>query len=193
MSVRFTAIALLVFCPAFSRAFSDNNDRTVSAFDKVVASAYLSCGKGYADKRDYDRAIRGFSEAIRLSPDDSALHVQLGNLLARQGKYKEGEESLRTAVRVNPDNPKAHYNLGHVLGEQRRYPEEEAALREAVRLDPGYAYAHNNLGVVLARQGRHEEAVVACRDRAPSAAPACRGRAWRTRRASSNPDRRPSP
>jgi Flp pilus assembly protein TadD len=48
---------------------------------------------------------------LRISPDDAALHYQLGSVLARQRQPDEATWHYNEALRLKPDYPEARRQL----------------------------------------------------------------------------------
>jgi len=69
-----------------------------------------------------------FREAIRLEPDSFKAHINLGNDLAKQGRFREAEAEFREAIHLAPDFPGAYYNIAILFIRQGRKPEAAKAL-----------------------------------------------------------------
>jgi serine/threonine-protein kinase len=110
---------------------------------------------------DRAQVVRFLQAALALRPRSPVVHLNLGALLAEQGKPAEAEEAYRQAIQCKPDLAEAHSNLGGTLLDQGKLAEAEAACRRAVGPKPDYALAHCNLGHVLRRQGRFADALAA--------------------------------
>ena len=113
-------------------------------------------------------AIVQYKEAVRLKPDYSEAHSNLGDaLLKMPGKLSEtvlqseAVFELEMAVTLKPDNVEAHNNLGNALLKMPgRLNEAVAEYQEALRLKPDYPDAHNNLGnAFLQMPGRLDDAI----------------------------------
>jgi tetratricopeptide (TPR) repeat protein len=61
-----------------------------------------------------------FREAIRIQPDYTKAHNNLGSVLVLQGKNKESIEHFREAVRIQPDYKLAQENLKRALDLQAK-------------------------------------------------------------------------
>jgi Flp pilus assembly protein TadD len=110
-------------------------------------------------------AVTALRETIRLRPDDSRAHDNLGVTLSNQGKSADAIAAYREAIRLWPGNALAHSNLGVVLCDiVHDYSAAEAEFREAIRLKPDYAAAHDNLGSALDKQGKLGEAIAEYRE-----------------------------
>ncbi len=56
-------------------------------------------------------AIKHFTEAVRLNPNDAPGQNNLGVALANVGKITEARAHFAEAVRLNPDDPDYRRNL----------------------------------------------------------------------------------
>ena len=101
--------------------------------------------------------------AIKLAPDFSFPHSNMGLLKQQHRLFDEAERHFRQAIACQPDLAAAHANLAGVLNAKREYEAAEAACRKAIELNPGLPEAWSNLGSALYSQGRHQAAEAACR------------------------------
>jgi len=107
-----------------------------------------------------ERAAAIDRETIRLNPDYTWAHAQLGQILRAQGKQNEAIAEYRTAIRLNPEGAWAHRGLGIILCDDiQDYEAAAAEFRTSIRLVPDDAKGHNNLGIALRKQGHLEEAI----------------------------------
>jgi tetratricopeptide (TPR) repeat protein len=110
------------------------------------------------------KAVASLRETIRLQPDDTYAHTNLGLALSAQGKPAEAIAAYREAIRLRPDHAKAHNNLGITLAAQGKQAEAIAEYRTALHLQPDLTAAHNNLGLALKAQGKVAEAIAEYRE-----------------------------
>ncbi len=71
-------------------------------------------GSLLATRGNVDKAIRVFSQASRLSPDDTQLHFNLGRCYQLQKDFLRAKQSFQSAVNVGPDNVAAWSVLAHL-------------------------------------------------------------------------------
>jgi tetratricopeptide (TPR) repeat protein len=76
-------------------------------------------------------AIRHYEAAVRLSPNDYRLWMDLGHARAQAGEMKAGEEALRRAVELAPSYSFPRWYLGNLLVRDGRIDEGFAELRRA--------------------------------------------------------------
>ena len=122
------------------------------------AKAYANLGNVLIAQGRYNEAIRQFSEALRLNPNDADAHNDFGAALQQLGDREQAIAHLRTAIRLQPDHGRAHYNLATVF---RYLGDSDEALRElqtARRLLPDRPEVFYDLGVLLSNHERYAEA-----------------------------------
>jgi len=106
--------------------------------------------------------IAQLQEALQGDADDPGgfeARFNLGNALARLGRWPEAAEQYQTALRLSPESSETRINLGGALIELGRGPEAVEQYRAALRIDPGSQAAHFDLGRALRNVGDGREAV----------------------------------
>ncbi|MBF0294348.1 MAG: glycosyltransferase family protein [Magnetococcales bacterium] len=96
-------------------------------------------------------------EALRIHPGLAGVWINLGNLWAEAGAFREAEDALREALRLAPKLADAWFNLAILLVETRRPDEAESAYRRVLELQPDHADAVYNLSLLLLSHGRFQE------------------------------------
>ncbi len=79
-----------------------------------------------------------YGAALRLDPDNGAIHLQCGHMFKEAGDLVSAEAHYRAALRLLPHDPDAALQWGHFLKVAGRGGEAAAAYREALRLNPGW-------------------------------------------------------
>src|SRR5262249_32721304 len=135
-----------------------------------LAGAFNNRGSEYRAKRDYDRAIADFSEAIRLVPNYAKAFNNRGNAYYDRGDDYRGDTrraiaDYNDAIRSNPNYGLAFYNRANAYYRRSERDRAIADLSEAIRLDPTNPDAFHDRGIVYGTQGNtkraaadHEEA-----------------------------------
>jgi tetratricopeptide (TPR) repeat protein len=122
-----------------------------------------------------DDAITSYRDALRLDPDLSQAHVNLGNALAELGRADDAVASYRAALAISPDIAEAHNNLGNALKGKGLLNDAVASYQEALRIAPDFPQAHINLGNALMKLGWCDAAAAGYREALridPASAPA---------------------
>lgn len=100
------------------------------------ASAYCDRGIAYGGKKDYDRALADFNEAIRLDPKLAAAYYRRGNIYANKGDYDRAIAEYSKAIQIDPKLVDAYYKRGMVYGTKGDHDRAITDYSEVIRLDP---------------------------------------------------------
>jgi len=92
-------------------------------------------------KGRYDRAERGFSEALSKDPANTFAWVGMGEAYARRGQPDKAAEAFNRALALSPDNLPARRGLGLLALARGDHAAAEAAFRDILDLSPDNANA----------------------------------------------------
>src|SRR5262249_31330521 len=111
---------------------------------------YVNRGSAYADKKDYERAIADFTEAIRIdstnSPSfrDPLPHIRRANAYFEKRDYDRAIGDLTEAIRLDPTNPGTYQGRGCIyFWVKKDYDRAIADFTEAIRRYPENAYCYS--------------------------------------------------
>ncbi len=100
--------------------------------------SFVRAGNEFYRNEDADNAIREYTKAVQLNPNNGEAHQKLGFLLGRvKGQMQEGMPHLLKALTLEPHNARAHYDLGMILIHQRKLDEAAGHMAEALTQMPG--------------------------------------------------------
>jgi tetratricopeptide (TPR) repeat protein len=109
-----------------------------------------------------DEAAKAFQLAISWQDGASEKNAQpflnLGSLLADQGKADAGLPYLLKATELAPRNAKCHEELGRAYVKLKQLKNAQAELQQAVQLAPDSSSLHFELGMTYRDQGLKEQA-----------------------------------
>jgi Tfp pilus assembly protein PilF/mono/diheme cytochrome c family protein len=125
-----------------------NLQKNPDDFEAHYNLAALLMGRG-----ELPEAIRHFSEASRIRPNEPALNNAFGAALLAAGQPEDAIPHLTAALSARPDYFDAHYNLGNALASLSDFKGALAEFQTAVRLNPEDANAEANLGSAFAESG----------------------------------------
>jgi Tfp pilus assembly protein PilF len=91
-------------------------------------------------------------------PDAAALHLQLGRVLAAQGKHDDAIAEIETAMKLSPSDSDAQRELADLYAVTGKNDKAETAYRSLVTAHPNDAELHRGLGQALLRQKKFPEA-----------------------------------
>ena len=110
-----------------------------------------------AQEETDDEAIAYFQRPMRLRPNYTDAHLNLGRLYEAMGKSPEAELQLRAAVALAPLSVQARNELGKFYFTAGRLREAEAQFQASAASIPN-AGAIDSLGDIAQRQGRRDDA-----------------------------------
>ena len=91
------------------------------------------------------KAIDELKAAITLAPENSSLHLNMGNTLLAIGDRANAEKEYTEAIRLNPANVNAHVNFGTMFEARGDFEGAEREYMQALSIDPKHANAQRNL------------------------------------------------
>jgi tetratricopeptide (TPR) repeat protein len=109
-----------------------------------------------------EAAIREWTKAVELNPEEARAQFNLALVLDRQGRFEEAIASYGKAVKLDPQNTGAHTNLAVALARIGKLEEALEEFRKCVEIDPTSAKARHNLGLALIQTGRIQEGIEHC-------------------------------
>lgn len=136
-------------------------DQAIAADDRF-AEAWL--GRGIVLEYGFgrtDEAERSYRKAIELKPRYSEAQNNLGQLLARNGRYEQALAAFDAALdnMLYAEPYKARCNKGLALWRMGRRDEGLAELKTCLQVAPRYCEGHRELGRVLLQENRQKEAL----------------------------------
>src|SRR6266852_3068097 len=110
------------------------------------AIAFYNRGVTWEKKKELERAIADFNEAIRLNPHYVPAFYDRGVTWEKKKDYDRAIADYNEAIRLNPKYALAFNNRGIAWGEKKDYDRAIADYNEAIKLNPKGALAFNNRG-----------------------------------------------
>jgi tetratricopeptide (TPR) repeat protein len=125
---------------------------TISDFYKLAAN--------YMQMDRHQDAVAPLKSALRIAPDEPALHLQLGICMMRTGQRQAAVEAYETALELDPMMSEAMVNLANVYTTGGHFSEAVKWYDKALVINPNVATTYLNYGLVLREQGDLEPAEV---------------------------------
>jgi tetratricopeptide (TPR) repeat protein len=126
---------------------------------KQKAEASFERGNTHYEKKEYDLAIKEFTEAIRLDPNFVLAYCTRGNSYFRKEEYDLTIKDLTEAIRLDPTNTSAYTTRGIAYAFKN---ENDLGIRdfsEAIRLDPTNASAYDSRGGMYGCEKKYDLAI----------------------------------
>jgi len=109
--------------------------------------------------RYWQNGVTLFSHALKVIPNNSLLHKELGNALEDQGNFDKAMYYYAKAIQITPNFAEPHNNLGRIFAIHKDYKDAIYHYNEALRIKPTFTEAHNNLATALLYQGNEKKAI----------------------------------
>ncbi len=136
------------------------NKATPVQAEQLSAQVWFERGYVYAvEAKNFDEAIRCFSESIRLEPNSYTAFHNRGRALMDKGDFNSAIADFGEAIQINPNLPNAWANRGFAIIESGGDIEQALNdLNEATKLDPKDYISYNNLGRIYHKKEELEKA-----------------------------------
>ena len=135
-----------------TKKFSDEDKIFIS--NQKVSDAWKLYYKG-----DYDGAIKFFSEAIELNPNNALAYYGRAYAYYDLKNYRQAIEDCTKAIQFNsPCLIDAYNNRGEAYRKSRHYTEAIADYNKALELNPNYVRGYNNRGIAYRSLGNYIQA-----------------------------------
>jgi serine/threonine protein kinase/Tfp pilus assembly protein PilF len=106
----------------------------------------------------YGEAVRYYTAALALRPDNPGVLCSRGGALHSAGDVPAAKADLQRALALAPRLAPVHVNLGIVLLSEQRIDEAVARFKGSIELDPKHAFAYRGLAWADAAAGRWNQA-----------------------------------
>lgn len=134
------------------------------AFKELIArypdSAWVDCllGNAYEDKKQFDKAIEQYKQALKKNPDIPNLEFAIGYIYWREQETAKAREWLEKQAQASCSS-RANLYLGEIDRASGHLPQAAVHYHRAIQCDPASSKGHLRLGMVLADQKQYTEAI----------------------------------
>ena len=109
-----------------------------------------------------DEALKDYSRAIELSPNNAAAYNNRGVAYRKKGKLDLAVKDYNKAIKLNPDDANAYSNRGNVYREKGEFNRAIDDTNAAIKLNPNCTEAYNNRGAAYGAKGDFDHAIKDC-------------------------------
>jgi tetratricopeptide (TPR) repeat protein len=128
------------------------------ALDSRSTDAVMGLANIYMRGRRFPEAEEYLRRLLAANGDSAAVHIQLGRVLAAEGKADAAIAELQAGVKLAPGNDAAQRDLAEVYAAAGKNDLAEAAYRALLVAHPNEAELHDGLGKALLWQKKSPEA-----------------------------------
>ena len=138
----------------------------------IRRSAYIEFLKGLTNQRKADeaktpdkkhehndKAIRHYTEALKLKPDFAEVYNNRGNAYGHKGELDKAIQDYNTAIKLKPGNANAYNNRSVAYTDKGKFDAAIQDCNEAVNLNPCHAEAYYNRGLAYSGKGEPDNAI----------------------------------
>jgi lipoprotein NlpI len=109
--------------------------------DQELAIAFSNRGRVYHNKKDYDRAVQDFDQAIRLGLNDADAFYRRGLTYFEKSDYRRAIQDFDQAAKVNPEDVMIFLKRGWAYENTRDYEQAIRDYDRAISLQSNYGPA----------------------------------------------------
>lgn len=146
-------------------AIKSNNEEAIYRSANHILSknagdlkALNALGLYHYRKNHWSAAQMMFGRALKISPNSSELHNNLGLVLLAQKEKREAIKEFRKALELNPNDSNAASNIGSIYVEEKDYTKALVASEIAYRKNSKDQRVLNNYAISLTAAGKFPEA-----------------------------------
>jgi tetratricopeptide (TPR) repeat protein len=131
--------------------------KTALALDSS-SDALTGLANIYMRGRRFPEAAECLRKLVAAHPEEGPAHLELGRVLAAEGKNDDAIAELQAGAKLDPNDPSVQRDLADLYAIAGKNDLAEAAYRPLVSANLKDAELHHALGVALLRQKKFEEA-----------------------------------
>ena len=110
---------------------------TATLTPAIEAKAYFDSGLASLNRKEYDKAIGDFTEAIRLDSNNTLAYFNRGLAYDNTGNYEKAVSDYTEAIRLEPNYVAAYVGRGNIYLRTGNRAEANADFATAKRLEAG--------------------------------------------------------
>jgi tetratricopeptide (TPR) repeat protein len=137
--------------------------KEVIARDPKHAGAHYALGVAFAATSDDESAMRAFTEAATLAPDNPFVPYELGRLHIRHERWDAALDAFARAITIRPSFVAAYFDRADIWATRQQPDKVLAELNAAVKAAPKSADAFLRLGMAYQHRSRWPDAEAAYR------------------------------
>jgi tetratricopeptide (TPR) repeat protein len=133
-------------------------EETTARFRKMLVSKPNTAeilshvGFCFAQKQDFNTAVKYYRQALILNPKDISTNRRMGLALHSMGKTDEAIEQCRIVLTADPNDAKTYNNMGIMLQSEGKIDEAIDCFKKALDINPKYEKARNALNAAIVQK-----------------------------------------
>lgn len=152
---------VLLFGYYFNQIYLPAQPNPFEATPTVTRSpeSYVTEAREFFENGKLEDAIEAYEQAIKASPQDPMLYIELARVQVFAGQPEEAQANAENALLLNPSNSMAHAVKAWALdfqGGAENNADAMNSIQRAIELDPNNAVAHAYYAEILVDSGSFE-------------------------------------
>ena len=146
----------------FGRALTAANVavKKIPSKDKEYkAFAYGTRAQVYLNLKDTIQALKDYSQAINIVPDDDRFYNQRAQVYYEQGKYDLADKDYLKMISLKEGDVMGYMGIGRNANAQKRYEDAIKQFDYVVKLEPNYSSAYSFRAESYIGLKKHNEAI----------------------------------
>ena len=136
-----------------------NLDPNYGKISKSKSHSYFIQGLKCEEKKEYEKAIYFYSEAIKCDPSNSEAYFGRGNVYDDLKMYENAIDDYNQHLRLNRNSFKGFNNRALVYAELEQDERATSDLEQAIKLDSSEPSPYQQLGILLWGQGKLKRSI----------------------------------
>ncbi|MDE0158754.1 MAG: tetratricopeptide repeat protein [Candidatus Dadabacteria bacterium] len=138
--------------------YNDIHGFIQSQKELTEAEKKLYSGLKHQVKKNIEKAMKDYDEAIKLDPRCTEAYNNRGSAKSHLGKHEEAIKDYDQAIKLDPQDGMTYYNRGKAKSSLGKHEEAIKDYDQALESGPKAAVAYYSRGMAKAELGRHKEA-----------------------------------
>ena len=132
--------------------------------EEIETLAFLTFHRGnfLLMLKQIDEALKAYSRAIELSPNNAEAYNNRGVAYRKKSKLDLAVKDYNKAIKLNPNDANAYSNRGNVYREKGEFNRAIDDTNTAIEFNPNCTEAYNNRGAAYGAKGDFDHAIKDC-------------------------------
>jgi len=149
---------------AAERCSTEKGDAAIAACSEAIRqqptqTSFFFRGLRWFEKKEYDKAIADYDEAIKLDRKYVTAYNNRGYVWNVKRDFNKAIADYDEAIKWDPKYVRAYFNRGNALSETGDFDKAIADYNEALRLDPKFTGVYVNRGITSSNKGEFDKAI----------------------------------
>ena len=126
---------------------------------RPLAGKFYNLGEDYAKKKEWGNALKNYTRAIELNPNNPVYYFARGNAKYDLGEYRAAIDDYNKAISLDPNNSATYNNRGNAKSNLGEHPAAIDDFNKALEINPNDAVAYNNRGAAKSDLREYQAAI----------------------------------